>query len=324
MEERQALIELLDRDGSVRARHPVARWPVDLGRALDCDVVLDDPHVAAHHARLAPDGEGRLAVTALASMNGVVVGRRRLGAGESAEVPGDGVLRLGQTYLRLRRPGEALAPERPLAARARRALAVDAALVAAVVLVAGGVEWLDRDRGSRLSSIASDLLAGGVLLLAWSGAWGLAAKLFLHRFSFRPHLRLALGFLLAWTGVDFLMHGLAFSLSWSLPSRLAGWAQAACALALVRLHLGLVLPQHRRALSRSAVALFAAAMAISMAYTWQQSDRVLEELYSATLGPPALRLRRPVPPATLLDEVRGLREGLDRHAQEEGGGPPDE
>ncbi|HWH73714.1 MAG TPA: FHA domain-containing protein, partial [Methylibium sp.] len=47
-----AMVELLDRDGSVAHRIPVRRWPVTIGRAIDCDVVLDDPHVAAHHARL--------------------------------------------------------------------------------------------------------------------------------------------------------------------------------------------------------------------------------------------------------------------------------
>jgi len=35
---------------SIRCRF--VRWPVTVGRALDCDVVLHDPHVAAHHATL--------------------------------------------------------------------------------------------------------------------------------------------------------------------------------------------------------------------------------------------------------------------------------
>ena len=47
-----ALIETLDRDGQPRQILRVSQWPVRIGRAIDCDLVLDDPHVAAHHAAL--------------------------------------------------------------------------------------------------------------------------------------------------------------------------------------------------------------------------------------------------------------------------------
>ena len=47
-----ALIETLDRDGQPRQILRVSQWPVRIGRAIDCDLVLDDPHVAAHHATL--------------------------------------------------------------------------------------------------------------------------------------------------------------------------------------------------------------------------------------------------------------------------------
>ena len=46
-------------------------WPLTIGRALDNDVVLPDPHVAAHHATLAPDADGQGALTVGDSRNGV-------------------------------------------------------------------------------------------------------------------------------------------------------------------------------------------------------------------------------------------------------------
>ena len=72
-EERVALIEWLDRDGHVQRGADVQRWPLSLGRALDNTVVLDDPHVAAHHAVLDLDAEGRLQLQALPSLNGVLL-----------------------------------------------------------------------------------------------------------------------------------------------------------------------------------------------------------------------------------------------------------
>ena len=47
-----AIVEVLDRDGHARLIVPVMSWPVTIGRAIDCDVVLDDAHAAARHATL--------------------------------------------------------------------------------------------------------------------------------------------------------------------------------------------------------------------------------------------------------------------------------
>ena len=47
-----ALLEVLDRDGQVRQSYPVLEWPLRIGRALDNDVVLTEPHVAPHHATI--------------------------------------------------------------------------------------------------------------------------------------------------------------------------------------------------------------------------------------------------------------------------------
>ena len=68
---RIAQVELLDGDGRVQRAWDVAAWPLAIGRALDNDLVLHDPHVAAHPARLDLDEQGRLVLCALASRNGV-------------------------------------------------------------------------------------------------------------------------------------------------------------------------------------------------------------------------------------------------------------
>ena len=54
-----AVIEVLDRDGHVRLIVPVTSWPVTIGRAIDCDVVLDDGHAAARHARVSGKRKGK-------------------------------------------------------------------------------------------------------------------------------------------------------------------------------------------------------------------------------------------------------------------------
>lgn len=58
-----------------------------VGRARDCDVVLDDPSVSRHHARLRPGTDG-WELCDLGSTNGTAVNRRRV-RNTSAVRPGD-------------------------------------------------------------------------------------------------------------------------------------------------------------------------------------------------------------------------------------------
>ncbi|MBF0220227.1 MAG: trypsin-like peptidase domain-containing protein [Gammaproteobacteria bacterium] len=47
--------------------------PLTLGRAADCDVVIEDPHLSAHHCRLLADAEGKVMVTDMGSTNGTFI-----------------------------------------------------------------------------------------------------------------------------------------------------------------------------------------------------------------------------------------------------------
>ena len=119
-----ALLEALDRDGLVRQAWRIERWPVTIGRGLDNDAVLTEPHVAAQHATIdwvpAPEGEAAasIVVTAGATNNGLWVGRERIAGGTTrtfADSGRDLDLHVGRTALRLRLPGHALLPEQTLA-----------------------------------------------------------------------------------------------------------------------------------------------------------------------------------------------------------------
>ena len=104
-----ALIEALDRDGHPRQILRVAQWPVRIGRAIDCDLVLDDPHVAALHATLDWRDDG-LHVQPAATVNGVRLGASVIAPGSSPLLPPSGLLVLGATTLRVRLAGDVLAP----------------------------------------------------------------------------------------------------------------------------------------------------------------------------------------------------------------------
>jgi pSer/pThr/pTyr-binding forkhead associated (FHA) protein len=78
-----AVVEILDRDGTARRVVPITQWPATIGRAVDCDVVVDDPHVAAQHVTI-DEADGVLSIRVGDSVNGVTWPGTHLKAGADA------------------------------------------------------------------------------------------------------------------------------------------------------------------------------------------------------------------------------------------------
>lgn len=321
-----ALVEVLGRDGRVTQCVRVQRWPLRVGRAIDNDVVIDDPFVAAEHLVITTDGGGHPQLQPLASVNGVQLGRRSLPAGEAhaLDTAQAAQLTLGHTTLRLRWPDEVLAAERPL----RRAPLASMVIVCLLLFWALQVAttWLQQDPGMKLADWLPLLLTVPLAVAAWCGAWSLASKLFQQRLDFGAHLAIAAVYLLAIELVTVLLPQVAASTSWGWLSRISAGTAAAIGTAMVVAHAVLVLPQ-RRMLIRSLAALgFLVAVAVTMTQNQQRSDRYFSELYTSTLPLPALRLAPAVPVDQALQVMPALRERLDASARAaaQSDGPEDE
>ncbi len=289
-EQRIALIELLDRDGRVRRTLDVHAWPVTLGRALDNTWVLDDAHVAPHHATLQLAADGGLEIAVGDSINGVHLNRRLLAAGQKASLPSEGAsLLLAGQRLRVRLAGAPLAAEWLLA----RPLAAGAALWGLAllwVLAQAGQRWVQLDPGADLVQWLPWLLGlpGGLAL--WCGAWALGSKLFRHGFEFGSHAAIALLTLLAFEVLDLLLPQAAAALDW--PLLWMSWRQWGPLLLLalaVRAHLRLLLPQRPRTINASLVTVLVAGLAVSFIVNQRQQGRVFSAPYMSTLPLPLLR-----------------------------------
>ena len=315
---RLAVVEILDRDGHARQVVPVWHWPVTIGRAIDCDVVLDDPHVAPRHATLA-DGDDGLGLHVGESVNGVRLANRHVAAGAQAHVPPGEVFQLGSTRLRVRRASDPVAPERALTpepAGGRRSLLV---LALALLMWSVAEHWLDTDPGARLTDYLGVLVGSPVQLAVWCGVWALGSKLFRHRFEFSPHARIAVSHLLVFGIAGLLLPLAAYSLSWPFLSRISGFVGGAVLCAMVLQHLTLILPAHRRVMAMGMGAVFVAGLGVMLARSYQVNDRFFNELYVTILAPPALRLAPTVTTDRFLDESRHLKAAVDAHAGDDDG-----
>lgn len=121
-----------------------------VGRAADCDVVINDPTVSSRHLRLSWEGD-KVFIEDLASANGTFVGKDRIH--RAVVRPGDTVL-IGavqlpwthpkvQAFLRLRAAGTVLLKSKPTVAgnMARSLARIVGVFVAAAALLIGGL-WM--------------------------------------------------------------------------------------------------------------------------------------------------------------------------------------
>ena len=323
---RLAVVEILDRDGHTRQAVPVSRWPVTIGRAVDCDVVLDDLHVAAHHVTL-DETDGVLRVHVGETINGALLPERRhLKANERADLRADEILQVGLARLRVRRAIDGIAPERHMTYEHAPPFLLLAALVSVFALVNLAERWVNVDPGGRVIDYLPTVLGTMLGLFIWCGFWALGSRLFRHRFDYGRHLRVASSYFIVTSIVGVGLPVLAYALGWSFFSRISGIAVGAVLWAMIFAHMSLMLPSRRRFLAIGMTLLFVVATGLYLTRNYQTNHRMFSELYVSALAPPALRVASPVPTSRFIDDARHLKDTLDArvHDDDNEGGTTDD
>jgi hypothetical protein len=315
-----AVLEILDRDGQVRQTCAVHHWPLRIGRALDNDVVLSDPHVAPRHLAIGI-GEAGLTLQVGDTFNGVLAGQRRLRSGEQFALDSSAEAAewtAGRTHMRLRLSGHALAPERPLAAAASSTRRFGPVLLALAVLLAAlsFSTWLETDPDGLGRTLAGMLLSAGMGIAIWCGLWSLLSKTFTRQTYFGWHLKVFLFASLAWLVCDNVPDLLAFAFSWPWISDFGFVATYAVGASALYFHLLAVEPSRPQLLRSVAWVAFVVGVALSLWFNYQRSDRLGAELYMSHLYPPAVRLARPVAADKFVDGLASLQAVLDERAKE--------
>ena len=290
-----ALIETLDRDGQPRQILRVSQWPVRIGRAIDCDLVLDDPHVAPLHATLDCREDG-VHVEPAATLNGVRFGRATVAAGTTPRLPASGLITLGAVTLRVRLAGDALPAEQRLVdvhQIERRHAAVLVALIVFASVWEGFDLWLTTVPGASGTLLARSYLSAPIALVLWCSAWAVGSMLFLRRFAFWAHLYVALTWLVAAVVADAVAGQLAYALS--MPSiEKAGRLVFVGALAIMMWrHMGLLLPTRRRVVGIVIASAVAVSGALTLFARSVGQEPLVGDLYLGTISLPSLRVAKP-------------------------------
>ena len=314
------LIEVLDRDGQVRQAVAIHAWPVHVGRALDNDVVLGDPHVAARHFSI-DAGEHGLELIVGETANGVQTPAKRLRQGDRSllDLNADAVdIAVGRTRLRLRLPDHALAPEVPLAPTSPLLRRIAPVGVAATLLVLGLLfsTYLITDPGSLGRTLGGTLLAAIAGAAVWCGLWALLSKTFTRQAHFGWHLRVFLFGSVATLAATVLPALLAFAFSWPWLTDFAFVGVYIVGATALYFHLLAVEPARYRLLKWVAVTCALVGVGLTLWFNLQRSDQFGDELYMSHLFPPAFRLVRPVATDTFVGNLESLQPVLEKKAKE--------
>jgi hypothetical protein len=292
----RCLVEVLSAHGRVEYRErfdvPEGGRKIKLGRSLDADVILDDPHVAALHAAIGIDADGAVTITDLESRNGIIVAGRR----QRGTMPiGNGEFKLGRTRLRVRTDGAPLAPERTdhemdlsLVRNVSWVASISAAAWLAIVFY---VTWLEAPRDFP-TTFAGTLSFALAISAAWVSIWALLARMLQGEWRWLTHAAIFFGISAVVFVLDVILDVGLFALG--LPQ--GRWRETV----LIALGLALLLHLHLinvSAIRRRTALVFAGLLPILIIGTtaWVQARSQARDVNHISvrekLYPPALRLR---------------------------------
>jgi hypothetical protein len=174
---------------------------------------------------------------------------------------------------------------------------------------------IEMDPGSKFIDWAGLALGVPLGLGLWCVGWGIASKLFQHRFEFWSHAGIASrGLLVAvLTGITLTLvasslgsPALAHAQEILVPL-IIGWMIAA--------HAQEALPLSRRVVYGAVATLTVGIVAAGVVLNQHRNDRSFSELYMATLPLPAMRLAGGVEPQAFVAQAQKLRAPLDERVR---------
>ena len=315
------VIDVLAAHDRVRSRHRIERpgetASCTIGRGAAADVVLDDPHLAAVHARITVNAAGDVTVTDLGSVNGIEIGGRQVHGVIDAPLV-DAVVRIGRTRLRVRTAHERIPAEvsdretLPTETRARdfRLLAIGFAVtIASLIFSVWTVTIQPRELATvMVMTLLGVIGVGGI----WIVLWALVSRIAFGESRWLRHAAIFFCVVAAIEVVTTLLDVVSGATGIYLPPYSQAWIVGAGAAVALAMHLVNASPMR----SRIAVAIGVLIPAITLGaaqWTWTHSqNRSASYIPDRNeMVPPALLLRGGEPLEAFVAELGGLKAQAD-------------
>jgi hypothetical protein len=307
-------IEILNPDGSIKHRHNITHLPVRLGRAYDNDIILDDPHTAAHHAIIERNQLDELVISDLESINGITLNHQRE---PYFVVDGHNTYRLGRTRLRIRTRDFAINPEVIDNTNHRWEGWLPALVAMAIIsLITLSSTWIADLNERNFSDYLEEVINMLVFALVWSGIWALLGRLFTGHPRFGRQLFIASCTLLAYEVWEWLSGILAYAFSWE--SLVTFNSHPMVFVTAIALYFHLTTAGHKRPDRLKAYLLVLAIFSSSfiLINKYQSSKHFTDVLYMSSLYTPSLRMSQNQSISEFMDDMRTLQEKVDEQRED--------
>ncbi|MEM8563892.1 MAG: FHA domain-containing protein [Pseudomonadota bacterium] len=208
------VVEVLDASGQRVAMQQFSGPEIVIGRAYDCDFILQDPHVDPHHCRISLAGEPvRYSVQDEDSLNGTRVNSLPLN-GAATELASGSHIILGKTRLRISDPALGVAPAEKLGSFnafvewASNPLVVLCS-VALVAVYSAVTVYQQSDAAFKLSFVFGGWFGEFTLIVVIVGFWSLIGRISKRKASIGAHATIAC---LMWVLITFCEQALEIGL----------------------------------------------------------------------------------------------------------------
>jgi hypothetical protein len=303
-------VEVLSPGREVLQRHQVEVLPISLGRGYDNDVILEDPHISAHHAAIEETGDGGLLIRDLGSRNGVVHNGSRL---SEMRIDGDTVLRLGKVSIRVRYADFQVTDEVAESASADwEGWRPAAAGLAMVIGITGVGTWLGETQTFDATRYLLPIVVTLLLVMLWCGAWAFANRVFGGHARLGRHLFIfgcGLAVLKCW---DVLRTWLGYGFSLETVTRYGSHVSISIFAAIIFYHLLNIKPYRRRAFVAVCAGLALLGSTLKLIGNYHSNGRLADELFMHERLPKVLRLSRDKTVSRLMGDAAGLKAAVDR------------
>ena len=312
------LVEIIDGHGRVQACQRLQLTEISrkltIGRSIHADVTLDDPYAAGLHAAIEVMPDGRVVVSDLGSVNGVVVAGKRCHGVRDLDLP-DNALQVGRTRLRVRTTREALEPERPdqlrPASLLRHPAWIAGIAATACVLQTIYATWLGAPR-DLVAAVVTALGLSVAVIAVWVSFWGLLSRVMQGEWRWARHTAIILSVAAAFTALTG-----AVELGWfafALPpwSHRSAWLAAIALGCALFLHLTSASPLTR---GRAAQIALLIPLLIAAGNQWLQERSQRRNVNyigeAVRIYPPILRLRASITVGDYFRNSAALRQAAD-------------
>lgn len=302
-------VELVSGGREVRHRYRVDRLPIRIGRGYDNDVILDDPHVSAHHAVVEP-GDGGVVVRDRGSRNGI---RYRRGNYRELPIDGSTLFQLGHTRLRVR--GADFSVDGELADTTIHGWEGWPPALAGLLLL-GGLSlvgsWADQTEKFEAVTYLLALVIVLGLGVVWCGGWAFAGRLFGGNARFGRHLFILGCGCVGMEGWSLAAAFAAYAFSWEALTRYGSHGLIAIFATMIYCHLRHTGQGRGRQLAVAGLLLALLCSGVKLMIDYRVNGVAADELVMQARFPPSLRVSADWPLSRFMADAARLRERVDR------------